>query len=281
MDSLWFEGIKGIRNTSKVLGTLYFWFTSCIYRWLGSHFEWWAVVHCVCCTWHSNLSIVAHLSICVLNKRLKNNKGTMADTRVTSIISTYQEHISEKPYVLSTTYECATLGAIGVPNKLFIAFLFSDHNVGVQFWKDLGLITRNMVCCKCRSQVSWSVDASVKDRCWWPCRRAVCAFACRASISIRHGTWFQQSNLNFMEVLLLTYDYVHHVPAYAILQEHQFGSATISEWAKLCRETMLPSATAKICYINYYIATNPFTRIHITLHHLTLCYILLRYVEFG
>ena len=42
-----------------------------------------------------------------------------------------------------------------------------------------------------------------------------------------------------MEVLLLTYDIVRRVPAHTIQQEHQFGSATITEWAKLCREVML------------------------------------------
>jgi hypothetical protein len=42
-----------------------------------------------------------------------------------------------------------------------------------------------------------------------------------------------------MEVLLLTYDIVRGVPAHTIQQEHQFGSATITEWAKLSREVML------------------------------------------
>ena len=42
-----------------------------------------------------------------------------------------------------------------------------------------------------------------------------------------------------MEVLLLTYDIVRRVPVHTIQQEHQFGSATITEWAKLYREVML------------------------------------------
>jgi hypothetical protein len=37
-------------------------------------------------------------------------------------------------------YALTTLAAGGVPFKLFIAFLFSDHDVGAQFWKDVGLI---------------------------------------------------------------------------------------------------------------------------------------------
>jgi hypothetical protein len=42
-----------------------------------------------------------------------------------------------------------------------------------------------------------------------------------------------------MEVLFLTYDIVRRVPAHTIQQEHQFDSATITDWAKLCREVML------------------------------------------
>ena len=87
------------------------------------------------------------------------------------------------------------------------------------FWKAVGLIPSNVVCCKCRSQMSWFVDASVKNGYRWRCRTVVYASACRASISIRHGTWFQQSNQNFMEVLLLMYDIVHRVLAHAIQQE--------------------------------------------------------------
>jgi hypothetical protein len=50
---------------------------------------------------------------------------------------------------------------------------------------------------------------------------------------------FQQSKLNLMEFVLLTYDTVHRVPAHTIQQEHQFGSATITDWSKLCREVTL------------------------------------------
>jgi hypothetical protein len=50
-----------------------------------------------------------------------------------------------KPYVPSTTFGSPTLGANRVVNKLFIAFLFSDPDVGVQLLKDVGLIKSCMV----------------------------------------------------------------------------------------------------------------------------------------
>jgi hypothetical protein len=85
----------------------------------------------------------------------------MTDTRVTSIIIIYRQRIY-KPYVSSTTYGRATLGANVAPNKLFITFLFSGDDVRVQFFKDVGLIPNSMVCCKCGPQMSWCVDSSVK-----------------------------------------------------------------------------------------------------------------------
>jgi hypothetical protein len=106
------------------------------------------------------------------------------------------------------------------------------------FWR-LCLIARIMMCCKFGSQMSWCVDASVKVVYRWRCLRATFASACRASTSTRKGTIFWQSNLNFMHAVLLTYDIVRRVLAHTIQQEHQFGSATITDWAKLCREVML------------------------------------------
>jgi len=79
-----------------------------------------------------------------------------------------------------------------------------------------------------------------------------------------------------MEVLLLTY-IVRRVPAHTVQQEHQFGSATITDWAKLCREVMSP-ATVKICDITYYIATKPLHGIHGTLRYFRLGLVSFRYV---
>ena len=66
------------------------------------------------------------------------------DISVNSVIQTYQQHLNSNPYVPSTTYGHATVGADGVANKLFIAFQFSDSDVGVQFLKDVGLIQSSM-----------------------------------------------------------------------------------------------------------------------------------------
>ena len=59
-----------------------------------------------------------------------------------------------------------------------------------------------------------------KDGYQWTCRRMNSASACCASTSIRHGSGFRQSKLNFMEVLFITYDIVRRVAARTIQQKH-------------------------------------------------------------
>ena len=129
---------------------------------------------------------------------------TMAAERVTSIISPYQRLLNVMPFVPATTYGRATLGAHDVANELFLAYLFCDTDVGVHFLKDLGLLRSSMVCCKCGCQMSLCFDTNRKDGLQWRCRRITSASAFSSSTSIRHGSWFQQSNHNFIEFLFLT-----------------------------------------------------------------------------
>ena len=84
------------------------------------------------------------------------------DIRITSVIQTYQRLLNSKSYISSTA-----LGANGAANKLFIAFLFNDPDVGARFLKDVGPIPSSMACCKCGSQMSW---CNLKDGYRWRCR---------------------------------------------------------------------------------------------------------------
>jgi len=59
------------------------------------------------------------------------------------------------------------------------------------------------------------------------------------STSIKHGSWFQQSNLTFQEICFLTYDIVRRETAHQIQNEHCFRSHTVCDWGMFCRETMM------------------------------------------
>ena len=153
-------------------------------------------------------------------------------------------------YHIPATYYCKTmcsvddvltceLGASCAPYKLYIAFSWSNDAVGVQFLKDVGIIPSSRKCFKCGSQISWRVNFIVKDDYRWRYLRTISVSAYRALTSIRHGIWFQQRNLKFMLVLLLTYDIVQIVAAHNIRRVIQFGFSTIKKWNKVCREFML------------------------------------------
>jgi hypothetical protein len=104
--------------------------------------------------------IINGLLRCVYNLNCKYT-WTMIDTRVTSIISNLKQRISAKLYFPSTSYSGETLSANGVPTKLYIADLSSDHGIGVRFMEVLMLNRSSGVCCKCGTQMCLSVDRSV------------------------------------------------------------------------------------------------------------------------
>jgi hypothetical protein len=57
-------------------------------------------------------------------------------------------------------------------------------------------------------------------------------------VSIKVGSWFQQSNF-FQEILLITYDIVCRVQARQIQREYRLSAHTVSVWGMFCRETTL------------------------------------------
>jgi transposase-like protein len=62
---------------------------------------------------------------------------------------------------------------------------------------------------------------------------------CYRSLSIRDGSWFQQSNLTLLEIMLLTYGIVCREPAHLIQSEYRLGPNTLADWGMFCREVML------------------------------------------
>jgi hypothetical protein len=64
------------------------------------------------------------------------------------------------PFVPGTSYTLAILGANGVTDKFFLAFLFNNSDVLVQFLKDVGLLRGSIVFSKCGFLISWCVAAN-------------------------------------------------------------------------------------------------------------------------
>jgi len=51
----------------------------------------------------------------------------------------------------------------GGPNKLFFCYLFTDHAMAIEFFKDIGLLRRTMQCESCGQDMTWSVRSKLSD----------------------------------------------------------------------------------------------------------------------
>ena len=78
--------------------------------------------------------------------------------RTTRIIKDYPERLREMPYVPQTSFRRDSLGYCGDANQLLLTFLFSDHAIGLQFLKDVGLIRSKAQCNSCGRDVTWHAD---------------------------------------------------------------------------------------------------------------------------
>ena len=106
-------------------------------------------------------------------------------------------------------------------------------------------------CCDtCGRFMTCSADPTRSDGFRSRCFTRNAVIRCRRSLSIRDGSWFQQSNLTLLETLLITYDIVCREPAHRIQSEYSFGSHTTADWGTFCREVMLvylERSSVKIC----------------------------------
>ena len=80
-------------------------------------------------------------------------------------------------------------------------FTFRCKPVGefIKFLQDRGLITRNYDCPKCGKAMVLGFNRSISDQYRWRC------FKCKMTRSIRLGSWFHNSKLSLVDILLLTY----------------------------------------------------------------------------
>jgi len=68
---------------------------------------------------------------------------------ISEVIKEYQDKLREMPFVPKTSYQRDSLGYCGDANKTFLAFLFNNSAVGIQFLKDAGLIRNKVLCNSC------------------------------------------------------------------------------------------------------------------------------------
>jgi len=78
-------------------------------------------------------------------------------------VTPYQEDLQKLHTVPKASYGKTLVGKKGSPNALFFGFLFADHERGVKFLQDCGLLKRDMLCPNCGSNMSLSRSATRID----------------------------------------------------------------------------------------------------------------------
>jgi len=59
-----------------------------------------------------------------------------------AVAKAYQDEIKNLPFVPKGSFGRSVEGADGFPTKMFFGFLFSDHEKGVKFLQECGLLKR-------------------------------------------------------------------------------------------------------------------------------------------
>ena len=105
----------------------------------------------------------------------------------------YQRRIVKMSYVPKRSYGHSVVGTNCSVNMVFLTFMFSDKDLGIQFLKDVGLIRSKVRCNTCCHDMTSCADPTTNDGFRWRCRRKVAEAKCFQSKATRHGLWFQQS----------------------------------------------------------------------------------------
>ena len=79
----------------------------------------------------------------------------------------YQNETKNLPFVPKGSFRRSVVGVDSFLTTLFFGFLFSDHEKGVKFLQECGLLKREMICPTCGSNMHlWRSD-SVTDKYRW------------------------------------------------------------------------------------------------------------------
>jgi len=156
-----------------------------------------------------------------------------------SVVKAYQEELKNLPFVPKGSFGRSVVGADGFPTTMFFGFLFSDHEKGITFLQECGLLKREMLCPTCGNNMSLWRSERVIDKYRWGCGKGKRGQRCNGTRSLRHSSWFSKSKLTLLEIMLLTYHIMQKMPYKAILQEHQVEYHTACDWFQFCREVIL------------------------------------------
>ena len=146
-----------------------------------------------------------------------------------------RQRVRETPFVPRSSYGRRMSRKDCRPDRDFLTYLFCDSGFAMHFLKGVGLLRSKVQCNSCGWD-TWSAELCIPEGFRWRCRKKVDGVKCSESRSIKHGSWFQHSNLTFREILLISYDIVRREPARHIQQEYRLSSRTVTYWGIYFRQ---------------------------------------------
>lgn len=99
--------------------------------------------------------------------------------------------------------------------------------------QDVGLLARSLTCLKCRISMKIKPFERSCDKFAWRCKK------CRATKSIRDGSWFSRSHLPLQTILQITSMWCERKPSWLVRRELNIAQNTVIEWYNFCREICL------------------------------------------
>ena len=126
--------------------------------------------------------------------------------RLQEVVAEYDDRMRKMDLVPRFSYDRGLMRKDGAPNIMFLIFLFRHQKLSIQFLKELGLIWIKVQCNICERDMTWTADPHRTDGFRWRCWKSVARVRCHGTASIRHGSWFQLSNLTLLEIIVITYD---------------------------------------------------------------------------
>ena len=131
--------------------------------------------------------------------------------------------------------EVSTSGKHLTYDELVQNFLQSN-TATIDWLKHIGLLASETLCPTCFTPMRWTTCMDRSDGFKYECRGGQAVKRHRVEQSIRHGSWFEKSNLTLQEVMKITYWWCADFCESQVKTQLRINSNTIVDWSMFCRE---------------------------------------------
>ena len=111
-----------------------------------------------------------------------------------------------------------------------------DKEMLVHWLMDKELMAKERSCPMCAGEMSLTRCEDRSDGLKWECRKQVNGKRHKTEVSIRKGSWFDNSKMTLEEILKLTYWWCQDLDQSQIKHELGLAESTAVDWDNFCRE---------------------------------------------